>query len=129
MTDRDKELYLPEAYAAPGGVWDLEEPDEEPAPDPLDRPDLVPLEEEEPDDGSLLFDPMGGETEPCPCCGADIPANPSWGYICPKCWWEMDDDVAGDPLRSSDLNHGLSLEEAQMNFRAFGISNPALRWE
>lgn len=22
-------------------------------------------------------------TEPCPCCDAEIPENPSWGYICP----------------------------------------------
>ena len=63
-------------------------------------------------------------TEPCPCCGAEIPENPSWGYICPMCGWEIDYDVEGEPDKPSDQNHGLSLTEAQWNFHSFGTVAP-----
>ena len=68
----------------------------------------------------------------CPKCRqSHVPAaarifreNPSWGYICPVCMWEIDYDVEDDPDAPSDQNNGLSLNEAQMNFRAFGIADP-----
>lgn len=63
-------------------------------------------------------------TEPCPCCGADIPQDPVDGYVCSVCMWEIDYDVQGQPDAPSKQNRGLSLNEAQMNFRAFGICDP-----
>ena len=39
---------------------------------------------------------------------------------------EIDYDVEDDPDAPSDQNNGLSLNEAQMNFRAFGIADPWL---
>ena len=50
--------------------------------------------------------------------------NPSWGYICPMCGWEIDYDVEGEPDKPSDQNHGLSLTEAQWNFHSFGTVAP-----
>ena len=38
--------------------------------------------------------------------------------------WEIDYDVEDDPDAPSDQNNGLSLNEAQMNFRTFGIADP-----
>lgn len=101
-----------------------------PAPDPLDRPDLLPPGPEE-DGGLLPFDPFLGRAEPvpCPCCGAEYPVEPYPGDICPVCWWEIDPEAQADPAQPSDQNHGLSLDEARMNFRAFGICDPSLRWK
>lgn len=83
--------------------------------------DAAPEDEEpEPDMSWLPETP----TEPCPCCGAEIPENPSWGYICPMCGWEIDYDVEGEPDKPSDQNHGLSLTEAQWNFHSFGTVAP-----
>ncbi len=52
------------------------------------------------------------------------PENPSWGYICPMCGWEIDYDVEGEPDKPSDQNHGLSLTEARWNFHSFGTVAP-----
>ena len=119
--EREKPFILPEAF--PGLSWEQEE--EEAAPDPLDRPDLH-VEEEAPQEPFWTLPDM--PTEPCPCCGADIPENPSPGYICPMCWWEIDYFTA-DEDEPSDQNHGLSLAEARLNFRTFGICDPWLRRE
>ena len=118
---KEKNLLLPEAFF--GGVW---EPDEdETLSDPYFRPDALPEEEDaEPELPSDWLPEM--PTEPCPCCGADIPENPSWGYICPVCLWEIDCDAQDDPDAPSDQNHGLSLTEARMNFHAFGVCDPWL---
>ena len=117
--EREKRFSPPEAV--PGLDW--EQTEEEAAPDPLDRPDLYAEEDE-------LSEPVWTQpdmpTEPCPCCGADIPQNPSPGYICPMCWWEIDYFTA-DEDEPSDQNHGLSLAEARLNFRTFGICDPWLR--
>ena len=117
----EKDLLLPEAFF--GGVW---EPDEdETLSDPYFRPDALPEEEDaEPELPSDWLPEM--PTEPCPCCGADIPENPSWGYICPVCLWEIDCDAQDDPDAPSDQNRGLSLAEARMNFHAFGVCDPWL---
>ena len=117
--EREKPFILPEAF--PGLSWEQE--DEEAAPDPLDRPDLCAdvQDEQEPN-----WTQPDLPTEPCPCCGADIPENPSPGYICPMCWWEIDYFTANED-EPSDQNHGLSLAEARLNFRTFGICDPWLR--
>ena len=96
------------------------EREEEYHPDPLSRPDLCDTAG---DESAVLWPLPGMPTEPCPCCGADIPENPYPGYICATCWWEIDPFVCSDS-EPSDLNHGLSLEEARMNFRAFGVCDP-----
>ena len=74
----EQEREKPFIQAFPGFPWEQEE--EEGAPDPLDRPDLH-VEEEAPQEPFWTLPDM--PTEPCPCCGADIPENPSPGYICP----------------------------------------------
>lgn len=59
---------------------------------------------------------------PCPCCGfhtLPVPADGAVAYICPVCFWENDVFLtSGD--EPSDENHGLTLNEARMNFRTFG---------
>lgn len=116
--EREKSFFQPEAV--PGLGW--EQPEEEAEPDPLDCPDLY-AEEAGPAEPALTQSDM--PTEPCPCCGADIPQNPSPGYICPMCWWEID-YFAADEDEPSDQNRGLSLAEARLNFRVFGICDPWL---
>ena len=66
----EKSFSSPESI--PGPEW--EQTGEEAAPDPLDRPDLY-LQEDEPSEPVWTQPDM--PTEPCPCCGADIPQNPS----------------------------------------------------
>ena len=100
-----------------GGVQEQEDEEEL---DPYFRPDAV-SGEDEPDGLDWMPETP---TEPCPCCGAEIPENPSWGYICPMCGWEIDYDVEGEPDKPSDQNHGLSLTEAQWNFHSFGTVAP-----
>lgn len=119
--EREKPFILPEAF--PGLSWEQEE--EEAAPDPFDRPDLCAQAQDEQEPHWTQPDMP---TEPCPCCGADIPENPSPGYICPMCWWEIDYFTANED-EPSDQNHGLSLAEARLNFRTFGICDPWLRRE
>lgn len=121
--EREKDWFLPEAQG--DGIfvpWQPQAPEDDDAPpDPWERPDLPDLDGEQ-------APPWSPEipVEPCPCCGADIPQNPSWGYICPTCLWEIDYDAQDASEEPSDQNHGLSLEEARMNFRTFGCSNPWL---
>ena len=100
-----------------GGVQEQEDEEEL---DPYFRPDAV-SGEDEPDGLDWMPETP---TEPCPCCGAEIPENPSWGYICPMCGWEIDYDVEGEPDKPSDQNHGLSLTEARWNFHSFGTVAP-----
>ena len=86
------------------------------------RPDLGPVQEQE----ACVWEQPDIPTVSCPCCGADIPENPFPGYICPMCWWEIDPFTA-DEDAPSDQNHGLSLAEARLNFRVFGICDPWLK--
>ena len=113
--NKDEYAFLPEAFF--GGVQEQEDEEEL---DPYFRPDAV-SGEDEPDDLDWMPETP---TEPCPCCGAEIPENPSWGYICPMCGWEIDYDVEGEPDKPSDQNHGLSLTEARWNFHSFGTVAP-----
>lgn len=85
------------------------------------RPDLGLVQEQE----ACVWEQPDLPTEPCPCCGADLPENPSPGYICPICRWEMD-WYAMDEDTPSMPNRGLTLAEAQLNFRVFGICDPWL---
>ena len=70
--NKDEYAFLPEAFF--GGVQEQEDEEEL---DPYFRPDAV-SGEDEPD--SLDWMPET-PTEPCPCCGAEIPENPSWVYL------------------------------------------------
>lgn len=117
----EQEREKPFIQAFPGFPW--EQVEEEGATDPLDRPDLCADAQDEQEPHWTQPDMP---TEPCPCCGADIPENPSPGYICPMCWWEIDYFTANED-EPSDQNHGLSLAEARLNFRTFGICDPWLR--
>lgn len=91
------------------------------------RPDLFLYEQEQ--DIYLEFDPFNGEYEPCPCCGAENPKNPFYGFICPVCSWEYDDETCKNPNMPSKQNHGLSLYEAKLNFGAFGSAYPPIFWD
>ncbi len=55
----------------------------------------------------------------CPCCGSEF-EDVTYGYeiTCPVCGWAGDPSV--DETERSIRNGGLSLYEAQMNFRVFG---------
>ena len=89
--NKDEYAFLPEAFF--GGVQEREDEEEL---DPYFRPDTV-SGEDEPDGLDWMPETP---TEPCPCCGAEIPENTSWGY------------------------HGLSLTEARWNFHSFGTVAP-----
>jgi len=141
---RHKYHWLPEAtndHFFLSDSMDSDEP-EEPTIDPWARPDAIDYNDYDantmnasegaaPFTSSVLSDIPGISdiypdmpTEPCPCCGAALP-SPLWeGYICPRCWWEIDPFVS-TPTEPSDLNRGLSLYEAQWNVHTFGVSNPA----
>ncbi|MBS7226170.1 MAG: hypothetical protein KH050_12710 [Clostridiaceae bacterium] len=81
------------------------------------------------EDDFAPYDPFGmADPSPCPCCTAEFPMPPHAGDICLVCGWEIDPEAESAPEQSSEANHGLSLSEAQMNFRAFGICDPSLRW-
>lgn len=58
----------------------------------------------------------------CPCCECftyNVPPKEDCGYICPVCFWENDPFITSgsDP---SDLNHGITLNEAKNNYLEFG---------
>jgi len=64
---------------------------------------------------------------PCPCCkNITIPnGGEALAYICPVCLWEIDFFISA-PDEPSDLNHGLTLYEAQENYRTCGAVLPRL---
>ncbi|MEV4788000.1 CPCC family cysteine-rich protein [Streptomyces tuirus] len=83
-------------------------PRHHPAPPP---PPLPPLEE-------LL---------PCPCCGHRT-LGELWAYeICPVCYWEEDPFQLRHPTSGGGPNHGLSLIEAQANYRRIGAVTEEMR--
>jgi len=58
---------------------------------------------------------------PCPCCGYLVFEREPGGHeVCPICGWEDELAALRFPLMPSSPN-GVSLVEAQMNFRAFGV--------
>ena len=61
----------------------------------------------------------------CLCCGnktLPVPAEDAIAYICPVCWWENDVFIhsADEP---SDENHGMTLFQAQENYKKHGTSD------
>lgn len=97
MNEQEKYLYLPVTYEG----------------------DTADIDEEEPD-----FDPLTGfPLTPCAVCGALTIPEGSIAYGCPVCGWETDVFI-GDEWQPSDQNHGLSLAQAHMNFRTFGVIDP-----
>lgn len=61
----------------------------------------------------------------CPCCGYytfPVLARDAVAYGCPVCYWENDVFING-PDEHSDENHGMALNDARANFRAFGACN------
>lgn len=68
------------------------------------------------------FDPVTGmPMTACPVCG--ILTIVEGMQTCPICGWEQDDTLE-DVWKESVPNGGLSLMEAQLNFRAFGRIDP-----
>jgi len=61
------------------------------------------------------------DSYPCPCCGFLTLGGPPPGTfeICPVCWWEDDAAQFFDPQFAGGANP-LSLEEAKLNYLAFG---------
>ena len=63
------------------------------------------------------------EKWPCPCCGHLILAEGPGDYeLCPVCFWEDDGTQLRWPL-SDDGANGISLIEAQRNFRRYGAAS------
>ncbi len=94
------------------------------------RPDLLPFDPDlrpETPDFDAFFDME--EAAPCPCCGAEYPMQPHEGDVCAVCGWEIDADAEQDETAPSEANHGLSLQEARLNFQTFGIIDPSALWE
>lgn len=78
--------------------------------------DDVPVEYE--------FDPVTGlPMTACPVCGILTYVEGMEEQICPVCGWEQDDTLR-DEWEESAQNGGLSLIEAQLNFRTFGEIDP-----
>ena len=56
----------------------------------------------------------------CPCCDYyTLEEGPGYFDICPVCYWEDDGFQADNPDYSSGAN-GISLNQAQENFKNFG---------
>ena len=58
----------------------------------------------------------------CPCCECftyNVPPKEDCGYICPVCFWENDPFITSDS-DPSDLNHGITLNQAKNNYLEFG---------
>lgn len=119
-------LKLTDPYLPSGFFCGWEEPEDEPTPDPLDRPDFDAVWPE--DEPAPHCDELGRAYEPCACCGAETIPEGSIAHICPVCGWETDCFIQSDH-EPSDQNHGLTLDEARLNFRVFGVCDPSLRWE
>ncbi len=56
----------------------------------------------------------------CPCCRYVSLRTGEHGEICPICYWECDYFLNGQMNESSVNNHGLTLEEARINFEKYG---------
>lgn len=59
---------------------------------------------------------------PCPCCGCftyNVPAETDCGFICPVCFRENDSFISSDS-EPGDQNHGMTLNEAKLNYSEIG---------
>jgi hypothetical protein len=56
----------------------------------------------------------------CPCCRYISLRKGGHGEICPICYWECDHFLNGQMNEPSISNHGLTLEEARINFEKYG---------
>ena len=108
-----------EYLAYPFDLFAAQQEEELPS-DPLARPDLPDLDAEA--DEMPAWAPEV-PAESCACCGAD---NPMGTEVCPLCGWGSDAAAENAPDTPSEVNHGLSLADAQMNFRTFGICDPQI---
>ncbi|MBX9362075.1 CPCC family cysteine-rich protein [Streptomyces sp. WAC04114] len=71
--------------------------------------------------------PPPEELLPCPCCGHRT-LGELWAYeICPVCYWEEDPSQLRHPTAGFGPNHGLSLIEAQANYRRIGAVTEEMR--
>lgn len=94
--------------------------------DPYDRPDFAARWPEEHDEDEPACDSITGlPLTPCAVCGMDTVPEGGMGFVCPICGWQAGAMVQ-DAWEPSACNHGLSLLEAQLNFRTFGWSDPAM---
>jgi len=65
---------------------------------------------------------------PCPCCGCltfPVPREEAVAFICPVCFWENDVFITSD-TEPSDENHGMTLAQAQQNYREIGACSAAM---
>ena len=65
---------------------------------------------------------------PCPCCGSytfSAPTDCAIAFICPVCYWE-NDVFTHSSDEPSDENGGITLLEAQANYRKFGAARERL---
>lgn len=71
------------------------------------------------------FDPVTGlPLIECSVCGVRAYIEGMRGQVCSVCGWQQDDSLQ-DEWEESTPNGGLSLVEAQLNFRTFGEIEPA----
>lgn len=74
----------------------------------------------------LVEEPIVKATHPCPCCGyITMPGISPTAYICPVCFWEIDDFIDSDD-DPSDSNHGISLNIARKNYQSYGAMSQHL---
>lgn len=92
--------------------------------DPYDRPDFAAQWPQASDETEPA--PITGQLlTPCAVCGMETIPEGGGMAVCPICGWQ-DDPMVQDGWEPSPCNDGLSLMEAQLNFRTFGWSNPAM---
>lgn len=65
-----------------------------------------------------------GQSYTCPCCGYPTLSEPPGSFaICPICRWEDDYAQLVAPAMMGGANH-VSLIQAQLNYRIYGVSDP-----
>ncbi len=98
-------------------------PDDDPegAADALERPDFEAVWiEREPEAEDNSYDPITGlPLVSCPVCGVPTYVEGMHDQICSVCGWAQDDSLQ-DVWEESEENDGMSLMQAQLNFRTFG---------
>jgi len=81
----------------------------------------------EPEDRPELQGPPPGGWYPCPACGHQM-FGELWSHeICDVCYWEDDPFQLRYPWTDFGANGGVSLIEAQANYRRFGAVREDLK--